>query len=588
MSDKAFAGLAALFVLSVLSAPALALSTPSVTFIPDKVSTNAAFIMIADPHAAPGDSVIVTWGLNGPTTTETNRQGSFPRSGSRYVCYFSSTDNESTCGPAPFKTPSSVPPRSFSVTAINQLNTTGVFVANISVGDIQILPSAFTTNGVNITIFWSTYTVGTFRYAVYYASNFTSTGFSGIVPFDPLAKGYSFDVPTGPGEYLISLRIDEDATGKFGGTVVRYEIPESGIYAEGGPVKLVADPVSFEVLLNRGQNYQRTGFSITSIGSNPLGNLSVAVPSAYSPFLSVTLANTSIAPNGTIFYTVVIGGPQHTMEINTRVNVTSSNITIGYIPIKINVSIVNECEGVTPITCPAAGSGISVSPTVWTGSYLAGKPATLNFTVTNRGNTTLSNITHTSDLGSSLSVSLPGTILPSGYAQASATLTPSYGGLKSGTITITSPQGSASIAVLANFYEDASSSLSDLQLDYADFQSGLTAAQRGALSDAFISIDSDISSAQSAQDSGDYAGANDYYIKAAAKLGALKSAFAGPIEPTPEPVNIDFTTILIIVVVIAAAAGAFIFIRRRRQGGGEDLEEELGEEFGPLPGEEGQ
>jgi len=581
MSDKAFAGLAALFVLSVLSAPALALSTPSVTFIPDKISKSEPFIAIANPSQAPGDSVIVTWDTD-QTTGEYNIRGSFPKVNGKFVCYFSNTDNESTCGPVPFK---NIGNRTFITKAVNQDNTTGIRESRMLVGDIPMQTSAFTPDGRNISIRWPTSYQSTLYYKVYYASNFTETTYSGSVTYG--TDGYFIDIPTGPGDYFISLRIDY--SNQFGGKVIRFEIPDTGIYAEGGPVKLVADPVSFEVLLNRGQNYQRTGFSITNIGSNPLGNLSVAVPSAYSPFLSVTLANTSIAPNGTIFYTVVIGGPQHTMEINTRVNVTSSNITIGYIPIKINVSIVNECEGVTPITCPAAGSGISVSPTVWTGSYLAGKPATLNFTVTNRGNTTLSNITHTSDLGSSLSVSLPGTILPSGYAQASATLTPSYGGLKSGTITITSPQGSASIAVLANFYEDASSSLSDLQLDYADFQSGLTAAQRGALSDAFISIDSDISSAQSAQDSGDYAGANDYYIKAAAKLGALKSAFAGPIEPTPEPVNIDLTTILIIVVVIAAAASAFILIRRRRQGGGEDeLEEELGEEFGPLPGEEGQ
>jgi len=588
MSKKFSAGFTALFALAMLSASALAISTPSVTFIPDKISTNSAFIVIADPHAAANDSVIVTWGLNGPSALEMNRQGSFPKINNRYVCYFSNTDNESTCGPAPFKSPSSVPPRSFSVTAINQQNTTGVAVANISVGDVQMLPTVFTPDGLNISIRWYTELVSSsgLFYKVYYAKNLTDAGYSGIVQYG--ISGYSIDIPAGSGDYFISLRIDaSDGSGKFGGMILHYKTPE-GIFAGGGPVSLAVDTASFEVLLNKGQNYQRTGFSMTNLGGLQLGNLSVVIPSSYSSIFSIALANDSIAPNGTIFYTITVAGSQHTMEINTRANVTSNNITIGQIPVRINVSVVNECEGAAPAGCPAAGSGILLSPTTWTGDYLAGSPATFNFTVTNTGNTTLSNLSYTSNLGGSLSVDLPSTIMSNGYATASASLSSSYGGVKSGTITITTTQGSAGIAVLANFHEDISSSLSDLQSQYIDFQSNLTVAQRNALASAFSDIDSDISSAETAQENGNYESANNYYTKAAAGLSALQSAFAsGSSTPiTPSGGGIDFTTVIIIVVIAAAAVAAFIFIRRRRARGGEDeLEEELGEEFGPLPEE---
>jgi hypothetical protein len=586
MLDRAFLGLTTLLVLAMLSASAAAISTPTVTFIPDKVSTNSAFIMIADPHKTQNESVIVTWGLNGPSPSEINRQGSFPRVGGRYVCYFSSTDNESTCGPSPFKNPSSVPPRSFSVGAVNQDNTTGIAVANISVGDIQMLPTVFTPDGKNISVRWYTNLVSTLSYKVYYASNYSEAGLAGMVPFS--VDGYSIDIPTGPGDFFISLRIDaSDGSGKFGGMLLHYKTPE-GIYAGGGPVSLSVDTASFEVLLNKGQNYQRTGFSMTNMGSTPLSNLSVVIPSGYAPYLSVTLSNDTIAPGGTIFYTVVIGSSQHSMEMNAMVNVTSNEITIGQIPIRVNVSIVNECEGSTPANCPSsAGSGVSLSPPAWTGSYLAGEPATLNFTITNTGNTTISNLSYMSDFGSSLTAIIPTTLLPNGYAPASATLTSSYGGTRSGTITINTPQGSARIVVLVDFYSDISSSLSDIKMEYADFQSNLTSVQRNALAGAFSDLDSDISSAESAQENGNYESASEYYTKASAKLAALKNAFqsGNPITPAAQPVSIDTTTILIIVLVVAVAAFAFLIIRRRRSSGEEELEEELAEDFGPLPGE---
>ncbi len=580
MLDRAFAGTVALLVLAVLAAPAFAISTPSVTFIPDKISTNGAFLAIADPHAEPSDSVIVTWGTDVASQSEINSKGSFPKSGGKYVCYFSNTDNESTCGPAPFK---STGGRHMLVQAVNQDNTTGIVDANLSVGDIQMSPTVFTPDGRNISIRWPTSYNSNLLYKVYYAANYSEAGFAGAAPY--IIDGYYIDIPTGTGDYFISLKIDYQD--RFGGTLLRYEIPEEGVYAGGGFVNLAIDTASFDVLLNKGQNYQRTGFSMTNLGSNEIENLSVAIPSDYISFLSVTLSNSSIAPNGTIFYTLVIGSAQHTMEINTKANLTSGNVTVGYIPIKINVSIVNECEGVEPSECPA-GSGISLNPTTWTGSYLAGTPAELNFTVSNLGNTTLSNLSYTSSFGSSLTVSLPSTLLPNGYAPASAALSSSYGGVKSGTITITSAQGSAKIAVLASFYEDTSSALSDMKTRYTEFQINLTAAQRNALADAFSDIDSDISSAESAQENGDYQSANDYYNKAAAKLSVLESAFeaGSPVTQQPQAMNIDFTAVLIVVVIVVVALVAFIFIRRRRRGGGEDeLEEELSEEFGPLPGE---
>lgn len=591
MFKQLLAVLVPVFMLAVLAAPALAISAPSVAFIPDKVSANGAFIMIADPHQAQDESLIVVWEKD-YGTGEINNKGSFPRVSGKYVCYFSNADNESTCGPAPFKVID--PARKFFVTAINKDNTSGTTVANLSVGDIQIQPTSFVGGGGrNISIRWpiSTFEPSALYYKAYYANNFTETSYSGSALSS--GYGYAIDIPAGPGAYFVSLRIDHSGTGRFGGTILRVSIPESGIYLPGGeflPSSLIVTPASFEVLLNKNQNYQKTGFSITNTGTIPVGNITTEMPSGLGQYISVSFSNSTITPNGTIFYTITVGGAQHSLSINTKVNITSNNITIGQIPLNVNVSIVNECEGAAPSQCPSReAGGISIDQQTWTGDYLAGQPATFNFTITNLGNATLSNFSHSSSFGYSLSVQMPGTLLPKRYAAASAKLDQSYAGKQSGYITIVTPNGSASIAVSLNFHEDISSSITDLEAEYADFQSSLSAQQRASLASVFADIDSDISSAESAQESGSYENAKSYYTKASAKLSALDDVFPSGGASAAQPSGgIDMTTVLIIVIVVAAGAVAFIIIRRRRGGGGEEeLEEELAEDFGPLPPAEG-
>ncbi|HLD77600.1 MAG TPA: hypothetical protein VJB16_01090, partial [archaeon] len=74
----------------------LTLPANQVTFIPDKLAGNGSFLMEVAPGIA---GARVSWLI--PAAGETG-YGQVPKQGSRWFCYFSNSDNESTCGPTPF------------------------------------------------------------------------------------------------------------------------------------------------------------------------------------------------------------------------------------------------------------------------------------------------------------------------------------------------------------------------------------------------------------------------------------------------------------------------------------------------------
>jgi subtilase family serine protease len=219
----------------------------------------------------------------------------------------------------------------------------------------------------------------------------------------------------------------------------------------------------------------------------------------------------------------------------------------------------------------------------WTGDYLVGSTATGTFSLSNSGNSTATGINYTSGVNR-LSVQPPATVAAGGLGTVTANMTAVTSGKRSGVVTITSSQGSASVVVLLNFYDDINSSVTGLVEELASMKGQLTASQQTALASAFSDIDDDINSATGAQSSGNYQSALDYYNRAAAKKESLSNALSAgftPVTPVAPSAPIDMSTIIIIVAVVAIVV-LVVFVIKKRRAGGKDVEEELAEEFGPV------
>ena len=113
-------------VFFLLLGTAAALQTPSAQLIPSNISANSSFLMTVDMGITT-DSVRVMWSTPGIMFGV----GSVPKSGSKYICYFSSTDEASTCGPGPFAEKATW---QMNINAINQNSETSNVSISVPVG----------------------------------------------------------------------------------------------------------------------------------------------------------------------------------------------------------------------------------------------------------------------------------------------------------------------------------------------------------------------------------------------------------------------------------------------------------------------
>jgi len=305
------------------------LGTLETEFIPDRISANSSFIMRVDPHATSLESVRVTWMVPGYEVTD---HGSVPRVGGKWFCYFSSQDAASTCGPSPFRQPSLGLPYTLLVDAVNQLGKTQNTSLNVSVGGIVLVSDVEIDGGnVNIAVYPST-VVDHVSYETYYADSLTPVpGKSGSL--EKKVNAYVGSLSLERGEYFVAFTAESE--NDFGGGVARVSI---GVGEGSGSV--TADEIVWSPVIERNQHYEVTRFRIINKGQNNLTDLRAEVPQELSSYLSITLANTSLGPNGSMYYTVAVDNIATSMNIETYISLFSGENLLIRIPADIKVTVI--------------------------------------------------------------------------------------------------------------------------------------------------------------------------------------------------------------------------------------------------------
>lgn len=573
---SALAGGLALALPILLMLPALPVAgavTPNVTFIPDRISVNSSFLAIANGDLAA--AYRIGWRVPGFGTVDF---GSFPRQGNGFVCYFSHTDPEATCGPSPFQvaTAGGVP-YTMLVNAVGQTGATANATLSVPVGGIRLTPLV-TVEGN--TVFMEVFASGLpteVTYAVYSQANLSLAQGARPLTRQPASGNWLGNATPPPGNYYFSF--SALAGGDSGGGLARVSLGGAGGLCPAGPgsqegLPLLADEVNEAgILINAGQTFQKAGYRITNLGNATIGNLTVSVPANFT-FLAITLARASIAQNETALFSIRLDGIQQSVTINLQASVLSAGRVVGLIPVFIPVTVIGQ--GPAPV-CP--GAAFTLQPATWTGSFPVGAAATKSVTITNTQPSVLAGLESSvsSSFGEALSVTLPSSVPASGTATIQLSLNPAVPGRYEGTATITTGAGSQAILVSTEFFSNVSEDVESLRGEVGTFTQGLSPEQRSALSGPLGDLESSLSAAEAAAGS-DPRGVERSLAEAQARLETLRD-LAGyqPPGPSPGP-GLDTGTILIVVAVLAIVGGAVLLIRKRRGRGAEEgLEEEFEE-----------
>ncbi len=576
----------AIFILFI--SPAKALSPPEIRFIPDRFSANSSFLAIVE-HTE-NESIRVEWTLVYPYDSF----GLFPRVGDRFVCYFSNTDYESTCGPSPFPDTATY---TFKINSTNQYDEKSGIEIGIDVGGIKLNRQVDVVDeNVYITVWPIGGPVSGVMYEAYYADSITTVpGKSGALTYDPVNFRYTANITLDPDEYYLAL--SATGTDDFGGDLVKVAIaggappgcPECPTDGDGVSY-IEVNGVSLDVLLAEGADFEYRNLAvsnITNLGSETLTDLSVRIDSSLTSYLSVELDSDELEPNATMSYTVRLNNIQSGMDITTNAELLSGSDVLKEIPISLRVSIIRGDTG--PIIIYESGDFLTIQPTpIMSGNFLVEQELSQVFTLTNRGSQTLTsfNYSTTGNIGYITELTFPSSIPVNGSGSMTVSLSPSSSGNYHGTIIITTDAGSKTILVNANFYSDVSYSITSLRDDLTGLTDGLTSEQLDQLSLITYDIEFALDTADSFLDSLDYAEAEKKFQEAQAKFEVLNSMvpLIGSVTPSNGGVSsLDFTSVIVIlVIVILAAIGLwFYFTKYKSRGGGgeEEFEEEFKEEF---------
>jgi len=329
---------------------ALALSEPEVTFIPDKITANASFLMLVDPMST--DSVRITW-LAPYCTVSHACSGQIPKMTNSWVCYFSNTDPDSTCGPSPFSiTSEEIGDHPFEVNATNAQGESIGTELNVTVGGIPIIAELnydSIDNILNITAYAQAYQQGIqvnyMKYSIYKEGDYSNP----VVSDKTMTKTYVgsyVDTVSNLENAVYYLAFKTQSSDDFGGNLTKIII--GGSTGNGTVISGDLEVESFvfdDILLEKNREYEDFGgnFEIKSLSEETLGNLSVNVSESFEDYISISLSNTSIEPDETIYYRVTLDNFNSKMEILTRPSIisTSDNLStvVGKILINITVSV---------------------------------------------------------------------------------------------------------------------------------------------------------------------------------------------------------------------------------------------------------
>jgi len=324
---------AAVFIF--LAAPALAIQEPTVTFIPSQISINSSFLMIADPYATSTESVNVKWVVFGIE----NGYGSFPKVGSKWVCYFSNTDPESTCGPNVFPAPSYGTPYEMQVNATNQFGSTESTMLNVNVGGIR-MTNQITVVGSNVYISaWvSGAVVGGVAYKVYNAETIEEVlGKSGTMQYNPNIAGFNTSISLPKGDYYIAFTAN--TADDFSGGVSKVQVGSGG---GTGTSDIKADDIVYSPVIYPGQELSlREVFRITNTGSENLSGISISVPPELSSYISIVPQQTSLGPNESTYMSATIKNILYSTNITTYATLTAGTKELR-IPVDLRITVIGQ------------------------------------------------------------------------------------------------------------------------------------------------------------------------------------------------------------------------------------------------------
>ena len=574
-------GVSAFFVLVLaLAIPiAAALPAPTVTFIPDRFSENGSFAALVNPGIF-DRPVRVTWVSPGISETDL---GLFPRSGDKWVCYFSNIDKDATCGPTPFT--SIYASYDMIIKSVDNEGGMGNRTIDVVVGSIALTPEITVQGSKVIIVIYTSESADNVSYAIY------DSDFVRVQDYTYLEKtpyGH-FDGETNiedSGIYYIALKAERGATSSFGGELKKIQMGGTdGGYVSGD---IEADSISLELLMNKSQIYRNINNQMRNIGNDNLTGLSVSVDPRLASQISVLLEKSTLRSGESMYFTVEIKNVQNAMNLTTKANITTANgDVVGQIPLRLDVSVLNECTdtGQCP-ACPTTGTGIIIAPTSWSDEFIIGQSAEMNFTISNTGDTELTSISSTKGaLGTVASVSLPNSIPAGSSRQMGISLSPYSGGVYSGIVTVTTSTGSQSILVSTVFYDDISYDIEDATSALQNIEDGLSFDQLDKLSDVVDGIKTSLIDAETYFDSGSYESAAQEYESANAKIAVLEDVVYALLQSNGalNGAGGDNTLIIILVVVLVVLGVALIYLKKfRGAGGGEDeeFEEEIEDEEG--------
>jgi hypothetical protein len=336
-----------LMVLTAL--PVLAqLPEPEVTFIPDQLSAESSFVMIADPGSV-GGSVRITW-----VTDE--GYGHFPWIDGEYMCYFSDTDYQSTCGPSPFRYPTAPEtPYLLDVFTFDSEGNQGNTTVEVEIGGLKIIPDVtvdFDEGSVKLLAYTTPAIADSISYRVFDSSFSPKT--SGYLSMSRITGTpyYNGSVELEPGTYYIAFKAE--TPDDFGGGMIKVDM--AGGDGNGYEGILQADPVDIEVVVEAGAEPSLpVSKRIINTLNQSFEGVSISLPADISKYVTITIPNSTIEAYQTMYYSINLHSISSSLDINTVADIKSKAGTVlGEIPVKMKISYTSG--GVTDCSQLADGA----------------------------------------------------------------------------------------------------------------------------------------------------------------------------------------------------------------------------------------
>ncbi len=320
-----------LIFMSVLAASVQAqLPSPTVTFIPNQLSAESSFVMVANPGSV-GGSVRVTW-----VTDE--GYGHLPFINDKYVCYFSDTDYGSTCGPSPFRYPTSMGnPYVMDIFTFDSEGNQGNSSIEVNIGGLKVIPDFtidFDNERINLLVYTTPSLANSISYRIF-DSNFNAKT-SGYVPLTRITGTPYFNSSVELGEGVYYIAFQASSADDFGGGILKADISGGGAGYSG---VLQADPIDIDVLVEAGSEPALpSNKRVINTLNQTFGGVTISLPSAISRYVSITIPNSTIKPYESMFYTIRLNSISSSLDINTVAEILSNGVKRGEIPIKMKIS----------------------------------------------------------------------------------------------------------------------------------------------------------------------------------------------------------------------------------------------------------